>query len=243
LVGFLFYDPKEDYMLNNEFLNDSSGEELIKIEKHENIDVINARDLWEFLGSKRQFSDWIKDRLDKYGFIEGVNYWSKYVYVKSKNRYGYANKRLIEYTITNEVAKILLVSENTEKSIELLKYLIDREKEYKDLLAKFKDYYSSNGELIEGFVYIIKDYSNGYYKIGKTIDLERRLMQLRTGNVNIEIVCSLQDINYGLIETKLHRENEDRLIYGEWFDIEDRLEDIINEYGFVYHLCNKEILI
>ena len=35
---------------------------------------VSARELYEFLGSKRQFADWIKQRINKYGFEENVDY-------------------------------------------------------------------------------------------------------------------------------------------------------------------------
>lgn len=34
------------------------------------IQTVNARDLHAFLGSKRQFADWISERIEKYGFVE-----------------------------------------------------------------------------------------------------------------------------------------------------------------------------
>jgi Rha family phage regulatory protein len=151
-------------------------------------------------------------------------------------------RSLLMYKITFKGFILLSMGLTGKDKIPLKLQIIESFEVQQNKLKSYLENYmiDDEGNVVNGFVYIIKDYSGGYYKIGKTIDLERRLMQLRTGNIDIEIICSLQDINYGLIETKLHRENEDKLIYGEWFDIEDRLEDIIQEYGFVYHLCNKE---
>ena len=36
--------------------------------------VVNARDLHRFLGISRDFVTWIKDRIDCYGFEDGVDY-------------------------------------------------------------------------------------------------------------------------------------------------------------------------
>lgn len=36
--------------------------------------VVNARELHGFLASKRQFANWIKSRINKYDFIENVDY-------------------------------------------------------------------------------------------------------------------------------------------------------------------------
>ena len=45
------------------------------IQQHEILEqVVNARELHEFLGSKQNFSNWIKSRINKYDFIENVDY-------------------------------------------------------------------------------------------------------------------------------------------------------------------------
>ena len=38
------------------------------------VETISARDIWKRVGSKRQFTNWIKQRVDKYGFIENEDY-------------------------------------------------------------------------------------------------------------------------------------------------------------------------
>ncbi|NPD92334.1 antA/AntB antirepressor family protein [Xylanibacter muris] len=46
--------------------------ELIPICEKNGKKAVNARDLHAFLGSKRDFSNWIKDRIYKYEFIENL---------------------------------------------------------------------------------------------------------------------------------------------------------------------------
>lgn len=36
----------------------------------QSIQTVNARELHAFLGSKREFANWIKDRINQYEFIE-----------------------------------------------------------------------------------------------------------------------------------------------------------------------------
>ncbi|MDR2194716.1 MAG: antA/AntB antirepressor family protein [Treponema sp.] len=48
--------------------------EIIKIIDHEGKQAVNARDLHASLGVGRDFSTWIKDRIEKYGFTEGSDY-------------------------------------------------------------------------------------------------------------------------------------------------------------------------
>ena len=36
--------------------------------------VVNARELHAFLGVGKRFADWVTDRIEKYGFVEGEDY-------------------------------------------------------------------------------------------------------------------------------------------------------------------------
>ncbi|MDR2052471.1 MAG: antA/AntB antirepressor family protein [Treponema sp.] len=48
--------------------------ELIFIVDHNGKPMVNARDLHERLEVGRDFSNWIKDRIEKYGFLEGEDF-------------------------------------------------------------------------------------------------------------------------------------------------------------------------
>lgn len=49
--------------------------ELIRISTSENGNqVVSARELHKFLESRRDFSNWIKDRIEKYGFVENQDF-------------------------------------------------------------------------------------------------------------------------------------------------------------------------
>ena len=45
------------------------------------VETVNARELHEFLESKRQFADWIKNRIEQYDFVENQDF----VCVSQKN--------------------------------------------------------------------------------------------------------------------------------------------------------------
>jgi phage anti-repressor protein len=69
---------------------------------------VNARDLWEALKSKRQFGNWIQDRL--VGFEEGVDFTvNKIVNGENKGRFA-----ATEYTLTLDTAKHLAMLERNE---------------------------------------------------------------------------------------------------------------------------------
>ena len=50
--------------------------ELIKITEQNGKQAVSARELHAFLESKQDFSNWIKNRIEKYDFEEGVDYQS-----------------------------------------------------------------------------------------------------------------------------------------------------------------------
>ena len=52
--------------------------ELIKLNEqtinNEMVQTVNARELHAFLESKQDFSTWIKNRIEKYGFVENQDF-------------------------------------------------------------------------------------------------------------------------------------------------------------------------
>lgn len=94
-------------------------------EKHE--PVINARELHEFLQVGRDFSTWIKDKLQKYGFVENQDY---VVFTESgENPNG--GRPSIEYILTMDTGKEIAMVENNIKGSQIRRYFIAVEKKYK----------------------------------------------------------------------------------------------------------------
>lgn len=90
----------------------------------ENINAVNARDLWQKLESKRQFGNWIKDRLD--GFTEGQDY------AVNKNVKGEDGRfQPTEYIISLDVAKHIAMLERNEQGRKIRQYFIEVEKQYR----------------------------------------------------------------------------------------------------------------
>ncbi|AKH38167.1 MULTISPECIES: antA/AntB antirepressor family protein [Nitrosomonas] len=42
--------------------------------QHQSIQLCNARDLHQFLESQQQFANWIKNRIEQYGFVKDEDY-------------------------------------------------------------------------------------------------------------------------------------------------------------------------
>ena len=85
------------------------------IQQHEILEqAVNARELYEFLGSKRQFANWIKERINKYDFIENVDYLINKIVIQVPHQSGLRSTEVVEYTITVTMAKELAMVENNK---------------------------------------------------------------------------------------------------------------------------------
>ncbi|MBA1446606.1 MAG: antA/AntB antirepressor family protein [Chromatiales bacterium] len=94
--------------------------------------TVSARKLHEYLGSKRQFTDWIRNRIKQYGFTENQDY-IEVIHKTVKNPHG--GRPSTDYYLTLDTAKELAMVERTERGREARRYFIDCEKQ---LQAKHK---------------------------------------------------------------------------------------------------------
>lgn len=99
--------------------------ELIKITEQNGKKAVSARELHSFLESKRDFSNWIKDRIEKYGFIENQDYELLNNFGEQSGRGGH-NK--IEYALSIDCAKEISMVEGNEKGKQARRYFIECEK-------------------------------------------------------------------------------------------------------------------
>lgn len=101
---------------------------------YENVEqerLVNARELHERLGSKRQFADWIKDRIDKYGFAENEDY--THISQICETRTGATTR--IDYYLKLDTAKEIAMVENNEQGRIIRKYFIEVEKRAKEMFT------------------------------------------------------------------------------------------------------------
>ena len=106
--------------------------QLIKIETkiigNEESNAINARELHEFLEVGKDFSNWIKGRIEQYEFIENIDY--EVIASFGENPSGGRPKQ--EYIISIDMAKELSMVERNDKGKEARKYFIECEKKLKE---------------------------------------------------------------------------------------------------------------
>lgn len=103
--------------------------------------VIDARFLHSFLGVRRDFTTWIKDRISKYDFIENQDFVIiRYDYLGNTLNinipdFGESDNQKVaktDYLLLMDMAKELSMVENNEKGRIARKYFISIEKKYKE---------------------------------------------------------------------------------------------------------------
>ena len=87
--------------------------ELIKIY---NGSLVDARELWNYLGSKRQFANWIKQRIQECDLIDNQDYFTFNKIVK--------RSKTTEYHLTIMAAKEVALIERNDKGKEIRRYFI-----------------------------------------------------------------------------------------------------------------------
>lgn len=124
-----------DFNLVKEIINNYFGiakkekaiHEIIIINKESDRVTILGRDLYEFLGIKENYSDWIK-RMVSYGFIENIDY----IAISEKREIG-IGKGLSNHQLTLEMAKHISMIQRNQKGMEARNYFIECEKKLKSI--------------------------------------------------------------------------------------------------------------
>jgi phage anti-repressor protein len=92
---------------------------------NDEVNAVNARELQDKLENKRDFSTWIKNRIEKYGFVENMDF---VTLTKKVER-----QVLIEYFISLDMAKELSMVENNAQGKQARRYFIECEKKAKSV--------------------------------------------------------------------------------------------------------------
>jgi len=92
--------------------------------------TVSARKLHEFLGVKRDFSSWIKSRIEQYEFEQNTDYLLTLPKTGERQNKGLRGKK--EYFITLDMAKELAMVERNEKGKQARRYFINCEKQLQE---------------------------------------------------------------------------------------------------------------
>lgn len=93
--------------------------DLIKIQPQaiggQTIETVNARELHSFLEVGKDFSNWIKNRIQQYGFVEDVDYLLNKFIEQVPHQGGVRTVTMIDYHLSIDMAKELAMVENNEQ--------------------------------------------------------------------------------------------------------------------------------
>ena len=105
--------------------------ELIKVAERQigggTIQTVNARDLHAFLGVGKDFSTWVNDRIQQYGFVENQDF---AIFPNSGEKSG-RGRPTKEYAISLDMAKELAMVERNNKGKQARQYFIECERRAK----------------------------------------------------------------------------------------------------------------
>lgn len=90
------------------------------------VETVSARELHSFLESRQDFSTWIKNRIERYEFVENQDF------VRFHKKMEANNATMIEYFVSVGMAKELAMVENNDKGSQARKYFIACEKKLKE---------------------------------------------------------------------------------------------------------------
>ena len=82
--------------------------------------MFDARALHGWLKAKDQFNQWVRRRIEEYGFEEGTDFRT----IRCKTR----GRPRIDYLVTPDMAKELSMVERTERGRQTRRYFIEMEK-------------------------------------------------------------------------------------------------------------------
>jgi phage anti-repressor protein len=102
------------------------------------VQLCEARALHAFMSVLRDFTNWIKGRIQKFGFVEGIDF--IIIKLDSPNRANQVHggdRKSVDYHLTLDMAKELSMVENNAKGREARRYFMECEKQ---VLAALKAY-------------------------------------------------------------------------------------------------------
>lgn len=103
---------------------------------HEEQQTVNARELHAFLEVGKDFSNWIKDRIEQYGFTENQDF-AVFAEIGENPQGG---RPRVEYALSLDMAKELSMVEWTDKGKQARAYFIEMERKAKQAAPALPDF-------------------------------------------------------------------------------------------------------
>lgn len=154
--------------------------------------LVNARDLHQFLESKQHFADWIKNRINEYGFTQDVDFLSVHTVMSTEaGFFGRREKTVTDYHLSLDMAKELCMVERNDKGRQARRYFIEMEKQAK--------------ALPDAVLYRIDALENAYFQAAPEM---LALLRYRSMGLNLTEIGKLLDMNPGAVSYRLKKLND-----------------------------------
>lgn len=219
--------------------------------------LINARELHKELENKRKFADWIKQRIEQYGFVENEEFIKHHNFVTVGN----LKRPQIDYFITIDMAKELCMVENNEKGRFIRRYFIETEKRYRDiintnnnsnqlidLMQNAINYMKENNLRVDNLELGLKEVKNEIKNIKYSIDIKIQNNYCLASDIAEQLeLYSENKIPHSNLIGAIARELGYKISYKHYYEDEHIaiIKDVSkNEYWQVYFkpLAVKEII-
>lgn len=223
--------------------------EIIKITEDDNgRRLVSARELYEFLEVGKNFGAWIKERIEKYQFIENTDYMALWSDSKSGNAVNYegspqkmsAKGYTVDYALTIDMSKELSMVENNERGHQARRYFIACENKLKEVTLKQlpQDYLSALKALVksEEEKALMQPQVDYYQKVlnpNAVPELHGFVKFVTTTAIAKDLQMSAQKLNKILNDLRIiYKQGKTWFLYAEHEDkIPEYADYIVNEYG------------
>lgn len=153
-------------------MNESNNiKDLIPIEDRHGRKAVSARMLHAFLESKQEFANWIKNRIDKYGFIENQDFEVFDNFVKNPN----GGRPQKEYGLSIGMAKELSMVEGNEKGKQARRYFIKCEEFANSVKALAIPDFSNPAEAARAWA---DQYEKAQSQSKRALEAEKQVLEL-----------------------------------------------------------------
>lgn len=150
------------------------------------LNTVNARELHSFLQSKRQFSDWIKQRIIDYNFVENQDFISFSQFCEKPN----GGRPTTEYYITLDMAKELSMVERNEQGKQARKYFIECEKQLNHIIPK------SLPEALRAYATEVEAHEKTKQQLQEAIKTKSYINDKKTASIAGKLRGTVKELNH-----------------------------------------------
>ena len=100
----------------------------IEIRSEDGEQVVNARELYNFLGVGKDFSNWIKYYID-YGYKKGQDYFTKTIFAKFGEKSNKRGRPMLEYWLTTGMAANIAMMQRSDKGRQVRDFFYENAKQ------------------------------------------------------------------------------------------------------------------